>query len=106
MKLWTKFALALGAALCAAVCAMAAETEPANAEPHKPHVLVVSGHPDSDTSIANKTIMTELEKALPGVELLYLDKAYPDFKIDADKERQRVSRADIIVMCSPKIGQI
>lgn len=66
-----------------------------------PRVLVVSGHPDSKNSIATKTIMEEIGKALPNAELLYLDRAYPDFKIDADKERQRVRNADIIVLQYP-----
>ena len=81
--------------LCAVLCA----ASPALAE--GPHVLVVSGHPDSKNSIATKTIMEEVGKTLPGAELLYLDAAYPDFKIDVDKERQRVRNADIIVLQYP-----
>ena len=38
---------------------------------------------------------------MPGAELLYLDTAYPDFKIDTDKERQRVRNVDIIVLQYP-----
>ena len=81
------------------LCAVLFSTSPAQAE--GPRVLVVSGHPDSKNSIATKTIMEEIGRALPGAELLYLDTAYPDFKIDTDKERQRVRDADIIVLQYP-----
>ena len=81
------------------LCAVLFAAPPLMAE--GPRVLVVSGHPDSATSIATRTIMEEIAKTLPGVELLYLDKVYPDFKIDADRERQRVREADIIVLQYP-----
>ena len=67
----------------------------------KYHLLVVSGHARSDVSTATKTIMEEVKKEFPEAELLYLDKTYPDFKIDIRKERQRVSSADIIVLQYP-----
>ena len=81
------------------LCTVLFAAPPAMAE--GPRVLVVSGHPDSKNSIATKTIMEEVGKALPGTELLYLDTTYPDFKIDADKERQRVRNVDIIVLQYP-----
>lgn len=65
------------------------------------NVLVVSGHPNIEQSIATKTIMEEVGHALPDAELVYLDKEYPDFHIDVNKERQRVQNADIIVMQYP-----
>ena len=37
-------------------------------------VLVISGHPDLSDSVANKTILRELEQKLPNVEISYLDK--------------------------------
>ncbi len=65
------------------------------------NVLVVSGHTDLKNSVANKTILTELEKELPGAEFDYLDRLYPDFRIDAEAERRKLIRADIIALQFP-----
>lgn len=64
-------------------------------------VLVVSGHPDLNDSLANKTILNELENKLDNIEIVYLDKEYPDFKIDVEKEQARLLEADIIVLQYP-----
>ena len=42
------------------------------------HILVVSGHPDLNHSIANATILDELATALPDAEIRRLDLLYPD----------------------------
>lgn len=34
-----------------------------------PHILIVSGHPDLNHSIANATILDEVETALPDAEI-------------------------------------
>ena len=67
----------------------------------KCHLLMVSGHARSDVSTATKTIMEEVKNEFPDAELLYLDKTYPDFKIDIRRERQRIASADIIVLQYP-----
>lgn len=41
------------------------------------HILVVSGHPDLNHSIANATILDELATALPDAEIRRLDWLYP-----------------------------
>lgn len=64
-------------------------------------ILVVSGHPDLGRSIANKTILEELRQRLPEAETVFLDQLYPDFRIDADAERERLLRADGIVLQFP-----
>ena len=64
-------------------------------------ILIVSGHPDLNDSFANKTILEELSKLLPHAEFVYLDKLYPDFKIDVMAEQERLLRADIIVFQFP-----
>ena len=51
------------------------------------NILVVSGHTDLNNSVANKTILEELTKQLPEAEFVYLDKLYPDFKINIEAER-------------------
>ena len=64
-------------------------------------ILIVSGHPDLNDSFANKTILEEVHKLLPEAEIAYLDKLYPDFQIDVQKEQERLLRADIIVLQYP-----
>lgn len=65
------------------------------------NVLVISGHTDLKTSVANKTILETLAKELPEAEIVRLDSLYPDFKIDVPAEQQRLLRADIIVLQFP-----
>lgn len=64
-------------------------------------ILIVSGHPDLNDSFANKTILEEVHKLLPEAEIACLDKLYPDFQIDVQKEQERLLRADIIVLQYP-----
>lgn len=64
-------------------------------------VLVISGHTDLATSVANKTILDTIGQYLPETEIVKLDTLYPDFKIDVDAEQQRLLKADIIVLQFP-----
>ena len=50
-------------------------------------VLVISGHTDLATSVANKTILDTIGQYLPETEIVKLDTLYPDFKIDVDAEQ-------------------
>ena len=65
------------------------------------NILIVSGHTDLNDSVANKTILEEIEKKLPDAEMSYLDKLYPDYKIDVKKEQEKLLKADIIVLQYP-----
>lgn len=65
------------------------------------NILIVSGHTNLDNSFANKIILGELEKQLPQAEFAYLDKLYPDFKIDVQAEQQRLIKTDVIVLQYP-----
>lgn len=65
-------------------------------------VVVISGHTDLKSSVANKTILETLSQRLPaGSEIAKLDSLYPDFKIDAKVEQERLLKADIIVLQFP-----
>lgn len=64
-------------------------------------VLVISGHTDLNDSVANKTILEELTKKIPEAEYVYLDKLYPDYKIDVKTEQEKLIRADVIVLQFP-----
>ena len=65
------------------------------------NVLIVSGHTDLNDSVANKRILDELSKKLPNAEIDYLSDLYPDYKIDVDKEQEKLLKADIIVLQYP-----
>jgi glutathione-regulated potassium-efflux system ancillary protein KefF len=65
-------------------------------------VLIMSGHPDLDNSLANRTVLADLQD-LPGfeIELRRLDRLYPDFRIDVAAEQAALVSADIIVWQFP-----
>lgn len=66
------------------------------------NVLIVSGHPElKDNSFANKIIMEDLEKLLPEATFDYLDRLYPDYKINVPAEQAKLVAADIIVLQYP-----
>ena len=65
------------------------------------NVLIISGHTDLSTSVANKTILDTLSERLPQAEIVRLDMLYPDFRIDVKAEQERLLRADIIVLQFP-----
>lgn len=65
-------------------------------------VLIISGHPKlKDNSFANKIIMEDLERLLPEAAFDYLDRLYPDYKINVPAEQQKLVDADIIVLQFP-----
>ncbi|SMB80054.1 Putative NADPH-quinone reductase (modulator of drug activity B) [Pasteurella testudinis DSM 23072] len=63
------------------------------------NVLVISGHPNLAQSVANQTILQELEQAQ--IKVRYLDRLYPDFQIDVAAEQAALLAADIIVWQFP-----
>ena len=64
-------------------------------------VLIVSGHPDLAASLANATILAEVEKLLPEAEIRRLDSLYPDYRFNIASEQQALLAADIIVWQFP-----
>ncbi len=64
------------------------------------NVLVVSGHTDLKNSVANKKILEELKK-IPNIEIDCLSELYPDYRIDVEKEQEKLLKADIIVLQYP-----
>ena len=65
------------------------------------NIIVISGHTDLATSVANKTILDTLAQELPDAGIVKLDSLYPDFNIDVEAEQQRLLGADIIVFEFP-----
>ena len=64
-------------------------------------VLVVCGHPDLKSSLANKTILDELSGKLSDVEIRKLNELYPDYQIDVKAEQDALVRADVVVFQFP-----
>ncbi len=65
------------------------------------NVLIVSGHPNLETSHANKTVFDQITKMLPDAKVSRLDVLYPDFKIDVKAEQEKLVNADIIIWQFP-----
>lgn len=66
------------------------------------NILIISGHTNTTSdSVANKTILEQLENRLTGSRVVYLDRLYPDFRIDVKAEQENLLWADIIVLQFP-----
>jgi glutathione-regulated potassium-efflux system ancillary protein KefF len=65
-------------------------------------VLIISGHPNLEHSLANRTILGDLaDEAGITVETRNLDRLYPDFKVDVAAEQAALVTADVIVWQFP-----
>jgi len=65
------------------------------------NVMIISGHPNLETSHANKAVLDQTLKLLPEAEVSRLDLLYPDFKIDVKAEQEKLINADIIIWQFP-----
>lgn len=66
------------------------------------NILIISGHTNTtNDSVANVTILQQLEQMLPGSRTVYLDRLYPDFRIDVAAEQEKLLWADIVVLQFP-----
>ncbi len=64
-------------------------------------ILVIAGHPDYKSSVANKAILNEFHQLVPSADIVYLDAEYPDFNIDVAREQKRLVEADTVVFEFP-----
>lgn len=65
------------------------------------NVLVISGHNDLQHSVANATVINEIERQLPDAEVRRLDALYGNGPIDVAAEQEALRRADVIVWQFP-----
>ncbi|OAM26776.1 MULTISPECIES: NAD(P)H-dependent oxidoreductase [Eikenella] len=65
------------------------------------NILIVSGHPDLQNSIANAEILAEAAKALPNAEIRKLDALYPERRFNIEAEQSALLQADVIVLQFP-----
>lgn len=64
-------------------------------------ILVLSGHPDYKTSVANRAILDQFSRLVPDAEIVSLGDLYPNFEIDVKREQERILQADVVVMEFP-----
>lgn len=64
-------------------------------------VVVISGHPDLKSSVANSVILDELQKQLPEVEVRKLDELHTHGQFDVEAEKAAILSADLIVWQFP-----
>lgn len=64
-------------------------------------IVVIGAHPDYQKSVANKAVLEEFHKLVPEAEIVRLAELYPDFKIDAAKEQQRLVPAEMLIFEYP-----
>lgn len=65
------------------------------------NILIVTGHTHAKDSVGNKNIIATLKDKYPNAEFDDLNALYSDYKIDVDKEKEKLLWADIIVIQSP-----
>ncbi|MDB0303762.1 NAD(P)H-dependent oxidoreductase [Acinetobacter baumannii] len=63
--------------------------------------LLILAHPYYAQSIANKTIVSELVKTYPDLEVRDIFQLYPDYKIDVSAEQEALLRHDTIILQYP-----
>lgn len=64
-------------------------------------VVIISGHPNLKDSVGNATILADVAKALPDVEIRHLASLYPDYNINVEDEQEALLKADVIVWQFP-----
>ncbi len=63
--------------------------------------LIILGHPNIEQSLANKTIIKELEQSDLEIEIRSLAQLYPDYKIDIKAEQEALLKHKNIVFQYP-----
>ncbi len=63
--------------------------------------LIIVTHPNIETSLINKRWIAEFEKHPQKYDVHQLYQAYPDEKIDVQKEQQRIEKYDKIILQFP-----
>jgi putative NADPH-quinone reductase len=64
-------------------------------------VTIIFAHPFFGQSVANKTIISTLQKEKEEYEIRNLIELYPDFNIDVKKEQEVLLQSDVIVLQFP-----
>ncbi|MFC0322674.1 NAD(P)H-dependent oxidoreductase [Gallibacterium melopsittaci] len=65
------------------------------------NILLISGHPDLNQSLANKTIIDTVLANRSDIQVRYLDKSCANYRIDVAAEQAALMQADIIIWQFP-----
>lgn len=65
------------------------------------NVLIISGHPNLENSVATAAIMGEFEKGLPQAAIRRLDELHQNYVFDIKAEQEAVLAADVMVWQFP-----
>ena len=63
--------------------------------------LMIVSHPKLEDSIANKTIIDEVQTRISDLDIRHIESLYPDFSIDVVAEQNALLEADIIIFQHP-----
>lgn len=63
--------------------------------------LIILGHPNFERSVANKTIIEELQNSDLNIEVRHIEKMYPDDRIDVKAEQAAILRRKTMVLQYP-----
>lgn len=63
--------------------------------------LIILAHPNIKNSVANKTVIDELQQNNPDIEVRNIYELYPDFKIDPKAEQEALLKHNTIVFQYP-----
>ncbi|NOH79197.1 flavodoxin family protein [Vibrio sp. RE86] len=64
-------------------------------------VVVISGHPNLESSYTNKVILETLNEQIESIDVRRLDELYPDYQINVEQEQNALLDADVIVLQFP-----
>jgi len=64
-------------------------------------VVVISGHPNLESSYTNKVILEQLKEKIESIDIRRLDDMYPDYQIDVEQEQNALLDADVVVLQFP-----
>ncbi|AFI90677.1 flavodoxin family protein [Pectobacterium parmentieri] len=63
--------------------------------------LIILAHPDIENSIANRTIVTELQHGIVDLEIRNIFQLSPDYKINVKEEQSALLRHELIILQYP-----
>lgn len=64
-------------------------------------VVVISGHPNLESSYTNKVVLAQLQSTFSSIDIRRLDALYPDYQIDVETEQTALLDADVVVLQFP-----
>jgi len=63
--------------------------------------LIILGHPNIEQSVANKTIIENVQTNMPDIEIRNIHQLYPNYQINVQEEQAALLRHNLIVLQYP-----